>query len=461
MSNLGRKVDVRERKAGRERLWAFVGPAVLVSVGYMDPGNWATDLEAGSRFGYQLLWVLLASNLAAVLLQTLAARLGVVSKCDLAQACRLHYARPVSNALWLLAELAIVACDLAEVLGSAVALNLLFRIPLLAGVLITGLDVLLILVMQHYGMRRLEALIAVLVLTIGACLAVEISLSQPHWPAVISGFVPRLDVDSLYVAIGILGATVMPHNLYLHSALVQTRRLGTGSAATREALSYNLIDTTFALNLAFLVNSAILVVSVAVFFRHGIEVTDLRQAEALLSPLLGSTVASVLFAVALLASGQSSSITGTLAGQIVMEGFVQIRLSPVRRRLLTRSFAIVPAVAVIATYGEAGTLSLLIASQVVLSLQLPYAMVPLIRFTSARSILGEFASRIWLKLLAWLAAGSIVGLNAWLLVRTVANWGGLSGVPAGISLILFTVALVCGLLLLWISVVPLHKNTHS
>jgi manganese transport protein len=460
MSNLGRSVDVHGGNAGRKRLWAFIGPAVLVSVGYMDPGNWATDLEAGSRFGYQLLWVLLASNLAAVLLQSLAARLGVVSRRDLAQACRLHYARPVSNALWLLAELAIVACDLAEVLGSAVALNLLFRIPLLAGVPIIGFDALLILVLQHYGMRKLEALIAVMVLTIGACLAVEIGLSQPHWGAVISGFIPHLEADSLYVAIGILGATVMPHNLYLHSALVQTRRLDTGVAATREALHYNLIDTVFALNLAFLVNAAILVVSVAVFFRHGIEVTDLRQAEALLSPLLGSAAASAIFAVALLAAGQSSTITGTLAGQVVMGGFLQIHLSPVRRRLLTRSLAIVPALAVIAAYGEAGTLPLLIASQVVLSLQLPYAIVPLIRFTSTRGVLGEFASAMWLKLLAWLVAGGIIGLNAWLVVRSVGRWGGLGRVPTGVSLLLFAITLACGLLLLWISVVPLRERTR-
>jgi manganese transport protein len=462
MTDLGRNVDARKRKTGRNRLWAFIGPAILVCVGYMDPGNWATDLEAGSRFGYQLLWVLLASNLAAVLLQSLATRLGVASSYDLAQACRRHYARPVSNALWLLAELAIVATDLAEVLGSAVALNLLFRIPLLAGVLITGLDVLLILIMQHYGMRRLEALIAVMVLTIGACFAVEIGLAGPDWRMVIGGFIPHLDADSLYVAMGILGATVMPHNLYLHSALVQSRRLDAGPAAIREALRYNLIDTAIALNFAFLANAAILVVSVAVFFRHGIVVTDLRQAEVLLSPLLGSTVASVLFAVALLASGQSSTITGTLAGQIVMEGFVQIRLSPVRRRLLTRSLAIVPAVAVIATYGEAGTLPLLIASQVVLSLQLPYAMVPLIRFTCTRRILGEFASGMWLKVLAWLLAGGIIGLNVWLVVRTVAQWGGLGRVPTGVSLLLFAITLACGLLLLWITMVPLRgRYRHS
>jgi len=460
MTNPGRTVDVREARAGRNRLWAFLGPGVLVSVGYMDPGNWATDLEGGSRFGYQLLWVLLASNLAAVLLQSLAARLGVASNCNLAQACRRHYSRPVYTALWLLAELAIVACDLAEVLGSAVALNLLFRIPLLAGVLITGFDVLLILLLQHYGMRKLEAIIAIMVLTIGGCLAVEIVLARPAWHAVLGGFIPRLDADSLYVAIGILGATVMPHNLYLHSALVQTRRFGSGSSATREALRYTLIDTVFALNLAFLVNAAILVVSVAVFFRHGIEVTDLRQAEALLSPLLGSAAASAIFAVALLAAGQSSTITGTLAGQVVMEGFLQIRLSPVRRRLLTRSLAIAPAVAVIAAYGEAGMLPLLIASQVVLSLQLPYAIIPLIRFTSTRDILGEFTSGMWIKLLAWLVAGCIVGLNAWLVGRTVIQWGGLSREPAGVSLFLLALMLACGLLLLWISVVRLRGRTH-
>jgi manganese transport protein len=359
--------------AGVRRLFAFIGPGALAWV--MGSGNWATDLEGGARFGYQLLWVLLASNLVAMLLQSLSARLGIVSGHDLAQSCREHYPRPTALALWLLAEVAIIACDLAEVLGSAIALNLLFGIPMLWGVLITGFDVLLILALQHYGVRKLEAVIAVMVLTIGTCFALEIALAEPDWHGVLAGFAPRPDSSSLLIAIGILGATVMPHNLYLHSSLVRTRRIGTGFAAMREAIRYNLIDTVLALNIAFLINAAILVLSASVFFSRGIEVTDLRQAHELLSPLLGTALASAAFAVALLTAGQSSTITGTLAGQVVMEGFLQIRLTPVVRRLLTRGLAIVPAVAVLAAYGENGMLPLLIASQVVLSLQLPFAMV--------------------------------------------------------------------------------------
>ena len=375
----------------------FCGPAAMISVGYMDPGNWATGLEGGARFGYQLMWVLLASNLIAMLLQSLAARLGIAGRMDLAQACRAHYSRPVALALWLLCEIAIIACDLAELLGSAIALNLLFGIPLAWGALITGVDVMLIIALQHYGVRKLEAVVAALVLTIGACMAVEMILARPAWGAVAGGFVPRLDSASLLVAIGILGATVMPHNLYLHSSLVQTRRIERHPAAQREAIRYNLADTVVALTIAFFINASILALSASTFFEHGIVVSELRQAHELLAPALGTTLASTVFAIALLAAGQSSTITGTLAGQVVMEGFVRLRMSPIKRRLLTRAIAIVPAVAVLLHAGEDGVLQLLVLSQVVLSLQLLFfAILPLIRVTSAKSIMGSFARPTWL-----------------------------------------------------------------
>ena len=451
MTNLEQTVDMRLRVPGRWRGFGFIGPAAMVSVGYMDPGNWATDLEGGARFGYQLLWVLVASNLIAMVLQTLAARLGIVGRIDLAQACRAHYARPVALALWLLCETAIVACDLAELLGSAIALNLLFGIPLVWGALITGFDVMLILVLQHYGIRKLEALVATLVLTIGACMALEMLLVRPAWGDVASGLVPRLNATSLFVAIGILGATVMPHNLYLHSALVQTRRIGNGARAKREAIRYNFLDTALALNVALCINAAILILSASTFFSRGIAVTELRQAHELLTPLLGTTLASTAFAIALLAAGQSSTITGTLAGQVVMEGFVRLRFSPLKRRLLTRMLAIVPAVAVLFNAGEGGVLQLLVLSQVVLSLQLPFAIVPLIRFTSAPRIMGALVSPLWLRRLGWGAALLIIGLNGWLVMQALA--------PADAGFGRFAIGLVavlCTALLAWIAFSPLR-----
>ena len=466
MTNLEGSVDMRA--PGPWRALRFCGPAAMVSIGYMDPGNWATGLEGGARFGYQLMWVLLASNLIAMLLQSLAARLGIVGRMDLAQACRAHYARPVVLALWLLCEVAIIACDLAELLGSAIALNLLFGIPLAWGALITGFDVMLILVLQHYGIRKLEALIAVLVLTIGSCMAYEIILARPVWGAVASGFVPRLDSASLLIAIGIVGATVMPHNLYLHSALVQTRRIEAHPAAQREAIRFNLFDTVLALTAAFFINASILALSASTFFERGIVVTELRQAHELLSPVLGSAFASTAFAIALLAAGQSSTITGTLAGQIVMEGFVRLRMSPVARRLLTRAIAVVPAVAVLMYAGESGVLQLLVLSQVVLSLQLPFAIVPLIRFTSAPHLMGSFVSPVWLKRLAWSAALLIIALNAWLVVQAL----GFANGPADISdnggaftnVIRFGMALaavMCISLLAWITFAPLRPASGS
>ena len=441
---------------GRWRVLGFAGPAAMISVGYMDPGNWATDLEGGARFGYQLMWVLLASNLIAMVLQSLAARLGIAGRVDLAQACRSHYARPVALALWLLCEVAIVACDLAELLGSAIALNLLFGLPLAWGALITGLDVMLILALQHYGVRKLEAIVAVLVLTIGACMAIELVLARPVWVDVAGGFVPRLDAASLLVAVGILGATVMPHNLYLHSSLVQTRRIEPTAAGKREAIRYNLLDTALALNIAFIINAAILALSASTFFAHGVVVTELRQAHELLTPALGTALASTAFAVALLAAGQSSTITGTLAGQVVMEGFVRLRMSPIKRRLLTRALAIVPAVSVLLYAGENGVLQLLVMSQVVLSLQLPFAIVPLIRFTSSRRIMGDFISPRWLRNMACGAAVLIVVLNGWLVMQALAPDGAVAG-----RLVVGLMGALCSALLAWVAIAPLRFTPPS
>ena len=443
------------RAPGRWRALRFCGPAVMVSVGYMDPGNWATNLEGGARFGYQLMWVLLASNLIAMLLQSLAARLGIAGRLDLAQACREHYARPVVLALWVLCETAIVACNLAELLGSAIALNLLFGIPLAWGALITGVDVMLIILLQRYGIRKLEALVATLVMTIGACLAIEMLLARPVWADVAAGFVPRLDSASLMVAIGIIGATVMPHNLYLHSSLVQTRRIHSHNAAKAEAMRYNLVDTVVALTVAFFINAAILALSASTFFAHGVVVTELRQAHELLTPALGTVLASSVFAVALLVAGQSSTITGTLAGQVVMEGFVRLRMSPVKRQLFTRALAIVPAVAVLFHWGENGVLQLLVLSQVVLSLQLPFAIVPLIRFTSAHRIMGTFASPLWLRSLACAAALMIIALNAWLVMQALSPTGALGGAGGG-RVLIGVAAVLCSGLLAWVAFMPLR-----
>jgi len=401
---------------------AFAGPAYLVSVGYMDPGNWATDLEGGARFGYRLLWVLVLSNAMAILLQTLAARLGIVGGRDLAQACREYYSRAVCNALWILCEIAIAACDLAEVLGAAIALRLLFGIPLLAGVLLTALDTIFVLWLSRYGIRLIEALVLGLIATIGGCFIVELMFAKPAITPIFGGLLPRINAQSLYVAVGILGATVMPHNLYLHSALVQTRRFGSAIGEKVEACRFNLIDSFVALNGALLVNAAILVLAAAVFFTHGITVTQIDQAYLLLSPMLGTAIASVLFAIALLASGLSSTLTGTFAGQIVMEGFLDLRMRPWLRRLVTRSLAIIPAALTIWFVGDNGTYSLLILSQVILSMQLPFAVIPLIRFTNDPARMGQFANRGWVRVLAWAAAALIVGLNSWLIWVALGPW---------------------------------------
>jgi manganese transport protein len=393
---------------------AFAGPAYLVSVGYMDPGNWATDLEGGARFGYRLLWVIVLSNLMAILLQTLSARLGIVAGRDLAQACRETYPRAVCNALWVLCEVAIAACDLAEVLGAAIALHLLFGLPLVIGVVLTAADTVLVLWLSRYGIRLIEALILSLIAVIAGCFLVELAFAKPVYHEIFYGLIPRIDRQSLYVAVAILGATVMPHNLYLHSALVQTRRIGRTIAERREACRFNFIDSCVALNGAMVVNAAILVLSAAVFFKHGVVVTEIEQAQSMLSPLMGTTAASFLFAIALLASGQSSTLTGTFAGQIVMEGFLDLRMQPWLRRLMTRSLAIIPAVLTVYMAGEQGTFQLLLLSQVIISLQLPFAVIPLIRFTSDRSRMGEFVNPVWVKVLAWGAATFILALGFWL-----------------------------------------------
>jgi manganese transport protein len=410
------------------KLLAFAGPGYLVAVGYMDPGNWATDLAGGSKFGYALLSVVLLSNLIAVLLQGLASKLGIVTGRDLAQACRDHYPRPVAIILWVLCEIAIAACDLAEVIGSAIALQLLFNLPLPIGVLLTGLDVLLLLALQGRGVRVLEALVITLIATIGFCFLFEILISHPSVAAVAKGFVPTRDIvvnrDMLYIAIAILGATVMPHNLYLHSSIVQTRRYQETSDGRREAVRFAFIDSTIALTFAFFINAAILIIAAATFHTSGhTEVAEIGEAYKLLTPLLGAG-ASAAFAIALLASGQNSTLTGTLAGQIVMEGFLNIRLRPWLRRLITRLIAIVPAVIVAIFYGQSGTAHLLILSQVILSLQLSFAVVPLVMFTSDREKMGRFANSGLVASLAWAAAIIIAGLNAWLLVLTFRGWSG-------------------------------------
>ena len=424
-ADYGPKIDVKKR-GGMRRLLAFVGPAYLVSVGYMDPGNWATDIEGGARFGYMLIWVLLMSNLMAILLQALCSRLGIVTGLDLAQGCRREYSRPLNLFLWLLAEIAIAATDLAEVLGTIVGLNLLFRLPLLWGCAVTAFDTFLLLALQRLGMRKMEAFIVMLVATIGGCFLIEVYLAKPDWGGIAAGFVPRLDPSALYVAIGMIGATVMPHNLYLHSSLVQSRAVSNTITGKKEACKFNLIDSAVALNAAFLVNAAILIMAAADFHSRGIVVTEIQQAHSLLDGLLGTSLAPIAFAVALLAAGQSSTITGTLSGQIIMEGFLNIRMRPWLRRLLTRSIALIPAVVVLALAGDKGLYRLLILSQVILSLQLPFATIPLIHFTSDTKKMGVFANRTWVKVVAWSIAAIIVALNLKLVFDELSGWLGSS-----------------------------------
>ena len=417
-------VAVPEGAGFWRKLFAFAGPGYLVAVGYMDPGNWATDIAGGARFGYTLLSVIMISNLMAILLQALSARLGIASGRDLAQACRDSYSRPVTIALWVLCEIAIAACDLAEVVGAAIALNLLFGIPLIWGVCLTSLDVIVVLYLQHHGFRYVEALVVGLILAIAGSFAIELWLSKPDLSAVAHGFIPRAEIlrnpEMLYIAIGILGATVMPHNLYLHSSIVQTRKYLDTRESKAEAIRFASIDSAVALMSALFINAAILIMAAATFHGSGNQdVADIGDAYVLLSPLLGSTAASVLFAVALLCSGQNATLTGTLAGQIVMEGFINLRMRPWLRRLVTRLIAIIPAVIVTWLYGERGTGPLLILSQVVLSLQLPFAVFPLVSFTSSAAKMGPFVNPPWIKALAWTVAVVIAALNVWLLYQTI------------------------------------------
>ncbi len=456
LSEVHASIDSTNRKGWR-KLLAFLGPAYLVSVGYMDPGNWATDIAGGSKFGYALIWVLLMSNIMALLLQSLSARLGVVRQLDLAQASRRTYHPVINFILWILAEIAIAACDLAEVLGMAIGMKLLFGLPLIWGVTITVLDTLLLLLLQSYGMRKIELFIISLVAIIGTSFLVEMIFAKPALDELLVGFIPTLPNDeALYIAIGIIGATVMPHNLYLHSSLVQTRRIDSSEKGIWSAIKYNFIDSAIALNAAFFVNAAILILAASTFFKAGMyEVGDIEEAYKFLSPLLGNEWASMLFGIALIAAGQSSTITGTLAGQIVMEGYLNLRIAAWLRRLITRVIAIIPAYLVIVFYGESETGALLVLSQVVLSLQLGFAIIPLIHFNSDKEKMGIFVIKPWVKVAAWTVAGIIIALNVKLVIQQISEWIIAAGDNAWIVW-MTAVPLSAGasLLLLYITVKP-------
>lgn len=413
LSEVHHTVDTTQTKTGWRKIFAFFGPAYMVSVGYMDPGNWATDIAGGSKFGYQLIWVLLMSNLMALLLQSLSARLGIVRQVDLAQANRQTYPKAINFMFYLLAEIAIAATDLAEIIGMAIGIQLLTGLPLIWGVLLTVADTFLFLLLQRWGIRKMEAFIIALVAIIGCSFLIEMFIAQPHLGEVAKGFVPSLqNEEALYIAIGIIGATVMPHNLYLHSALVQTRKINRDEKSIRKVLKYNFIDSAIALNMAFFVNAFILILAATVFYKAGrVDVAEIKQAHELLAPMLGTNLAPILFAIALIAAGQSSTITGTLAGQIVMEGYLQLHITPWLRRLITRLIAVIPAVAVILINGENNIDDLLILSQVILSLQLGFAIIPLIHFTSDKKQMGNFAINPFIVVLASLITAALVYLN--------------------------------------------------
>jgi manganese transport protein len=468
MSRLNRKsleevhssVDTTTKKTFWGKLFAFLGPAYLISVGYMDPGNWATDIAGGSQFGYALLWVLVMSNIMALLLQSLSARLGLVRGLDLAQASRETYPRAVNFSNWILAEIAIAACDLAEVIGMAIGLQLLFDLPLLVGVSITVLDTLVILVLQKNGIRKMEAFILGLIAMIGLAFIAELFFAQPNPTELLKGFIPTMPNNTaLYIAIGIIGATVMPHNLYLHSSLVQTRKIDRSSKGIKEAIKFNFIDTGIALNMALFVNAAILILAASTFFTTGhYEVAEIQDAHKLLEDILGTSLAPALFAIALIAAGQSSTLTGTLSGQIVMEGYLNLRIQPWLRRLITRLIAIIPAFIVILLFGERATGDLLVLSQVILSLQLGFAVIPLIHLTSDKEKMGEFANKLWVKIAAWTVAIIIVSLNAKLVYETVFQWIVTSEHAVILSLILIPLILGALCLLLYITFAPLSKS---
>ena len=472
LSEVHGSVDTTVKTKGWKKIFSFLGPAYLVSVGYMDPGNWATDLAGGSKYGYTLIWVLLMSNLMALLLQSLSARLGIVRGRDLAQANRETYPKGVNFILWVLAEIAIAATDLAEVLGMAIGIQLLTGLPLIWGVSITVFDTFLLLYLQRLGIRKMEAFIIALIAVIGFCFLINIIIAQPQLFDVLKGFIPSLPdakdlyaakgmsnalpkETALYLAIGIIGATVMPHNLYLHSALVQTRKIRKDKKGIKEALKFSFIDSTIALNIAFLINAAILILAATVFFKTGrTDVGEIKQAHQLLSPMLGSTFASTLFAIALIASGQSSTVTGTLAGQIVMEGYLRLRINPLMRRLITRLLAIIPAIIVIAIFGEDRVDSLLIFSQVILSLQLGFAVIPLIHFTSDKKTMGEFAIKPLIKFLAWLVASVLVYLNVKMVTGEAADFFATSDSMAG-KIVIIMAGILFGALLIYSIIFPL------
>jgi manganese transport protein len=464
LSEVHSSVEIPRQLTFWRRFFAFSGPAYLISVGYMDPGNWATDIAAGSKFGYRLLWVLVMSNLMAILLQSFSARIGIVTGMDLAQACRAMFSRRVSWALWILAEIAIAACDLAEVLGSAIGLQLLFGMPLLLAVFVTALDTFVLLLLHHKGVRLMEAFILCLVLTIGICLSIEVFLSNPHWGSMAEGLVPALPgPGALFLAIGILGATVMPHNLYLHSALVQSRRVRNTPAGIRSGIRFNTLDSVIALNGALLVNAALLVLAGATFFKAGLfNIAEIQDAYKLLEPLLGHKVAPIAFAVALIAAGQSSTITGTLAGQVVMEGFVHIRMRPLVRRLLTRALAIIPAVVTIVFFGERATGNLLLLSQVVLSLQLSFAVIPLIQIASDRRWMGQYVINRWMQAAGWVVALVIAVLNLKLVYDGIVDWlRGAGGHAWAIGLVALPIVLGLVWLLGYVIVKPFLERWRN
>ncbi len=462
LSEVNASVDTTTKPTFWKKLFAFIGPAYLISVGYMDPGNWATDIAGGSQFGYSLLWVLVMSNLMALLLQSLSARLGLVRGLDLAQASRATYPPAVNYLNWILAEIAIAACDLAEVLGMAIGLQLLFGLPLIYGVSITVVDTLLLLVLQRNGIRKMEAFIIALIATIGLAFIAEMIFAQPNAGDLIKGFVPSIEnYGALYIAIGIIGATVMPHNLYLHSSLVQTRKIDRSPKGIKEAIKFNFIDTTIALNMALFVNAAILILAASAFYKTGHnDVSEIQDAHNLLNEILGNRFAPILFAIALIAAGQSSTLTGTLSGQIVMEGYLNLRIQPWLRRLITRMVAIVPAFLTIFILGEGATGKLLILSQVILSLQLGFAVIPLIHLTSDKQKMGIFANKLWVKIAAWIIAIIIISLNANLIVNTISGWIKQSENPLLLYSTLVPLTIGAGLLLVYITIFPLIKKAR-
>jgi manganese transport protein len=461
LSEVNSSVDTTGKTSFWKKLFAFIGPAYLISVGYMDPGNWATDIAGGSQFGYSLLWVLVMSNLMALLLQSLSARLGLVRGLDLAQASREAYHPAINYFNWFLAEIAIAACDLAEVIGMAIGLNLLFDLPLLVGVSITVVDTLLILLLQKNGIRKMEAFIIALIATIGIAFIAELIFAKPNGSELVKGFIPSIEnKHALYIAIGIIGATVMPHNLYLHSSLVQTRKIDRSEKGVRQAIRFNFIDTTIALNMALFVNAAILILAASAFYNTGhTEVKEIQDAHALLDNVLGNRLAPALFAIALIAAGQSSTLTGTLSGQIIMEGYLNLRIQPWLRRLITRMVAIVPAFLTIYFLGEDSTGDLLILSQVILSMQLGFAIIPLIHITSDKKRMGTFANKTWVKVLAWLVAVIIVSLNVKLVIDTITGWLTDAEDPSVFYLTVVPLAIGAGVLLLYITFYPLFSKT--